>query len=93
MFADDFATALLAADAACVCDVYVARGTADPEVTGELVVASAQRRQPGCPIAWTPEYADAADWVASTARPGDLVLTLGAGPVDSVLELVRDRLA
>ena len=27
------------------------------------------------------------------ARPGDLVLTLGAGPVDAVLELVRERLA
>jgi UDP-N-acetylmuramate--alanine ligase len=92
MFADDFATALLLADAACVCDVYVARGAADPEITGELIVDSARRQAPAFPIAWTPGYADAADWVVATARPGDLLLTLGAGPVDSVLELVRERL-
>ncbi|MDP9259178.1 MAG: UDP-N-acetylmuramate--L-alanine ligase [Actinomycetota bacterium] len=93
MFADGFAEALRLADAACVCDVYVARGTADPDVTGELVVQSALRQDAGFPIAWTPSYDDAADWIARTARPGDLVLTLGAGPVDSVLELVRERLA
>ena len=39
MFADGFAEALRLADAACVCDVYVARGAAEPDVTGELVVA------------------------------------------------------
>jgi UDP-N-acetylmuramate--alanine ligase len=93
MFADGFAEALRLADAACVCFVYVARGAADPDVTGELVVQSARRQDAGFPIAWTPGYDDAADWVARTARPGDLVLTLGAGPVDSVLELVRERLA
>ena len=65
MFADDFATALLAADAACVCDVYVARGAPDPAVTGELIVASALRQRPGFPIAWTPGYDDAADWIAT----------------------------
>jgi UDP-N-acetylmuramate--alanine ligase len=92
MFADGFAEALLLADAACVCDVYVARGAADPEVSGELVVQSAQRQDPAFPIAWTPTYEDAAEWVERTARPGDLVLTLGAGPVDGVLELVRERL-
>ena len=91
-FADGFAEALRLADAACVCDVYVARGAADPAVTGELVVESARRQDPAFPIAWTPGYADAADWIVRTARPGDLVLTLGAGPVDSVLGLVRERL-
>ena len=84
-FADGFAEALRLADAACVCDVYVARGAADPAVTGELVVESARRQDPAFPIAWTPGYADAADWIVRTARPGDLVLTLGAGPVDCVL--------
>jgi UDP-N-acetylmuramate--alanine ligase len=92
MFADGFGEALRLADAACVCDVYVARGSLDPDVTGELVVESALRQDAAFPVAWTPTYADAADWVVDTARPGDLVLTLGAGPVDSVLELVRERL-
>ena len=92
MFADGFAEALRLADAACVCDVYVARGAADPDVSGELVVQSARRQDPAFPIAWTPAYEDAAEWVERTARPGDLVLTLGAGPVDGVLELVRERL-
>ena len=92
MFADGFAEALRLADAACVCDVYVARGAADPDVSGELVVQSARRQDPAFPIAWTPAYEDAAEWVVRTARPGDLVLTLGAGPVDGVLELVRERL-
>jgi UDP-N-acetylmuramate--alanine ligase len=90
-FADEFASALRLADAACVCDVYVARGAADPEVTGELIVQSARRQ--GFAIAWTPSYEDAADWIARTARAGDLVLTLGAGPVDRVLGLVRERMA
>ena len=93
MFADGFAEALRLADAACVCDVYVARGAAEPDVTGELVVQSALRQDAGFPIAWTPSYDEAADWIARTARRGDLVLTLGAGPVDSVIELVRERLA
>jgi UDP-N-acetylmuramate--alanine ligase len=92
MFADGFAEALRGADAACVCDVYVARGAAEPGVTGELVVQSAHRQDAAFPIAWTPAYPDAAEWVVRTARPGDLVLTLGAGPVDGVLELVRERL-
>jgi UDP-N-acetylmuramate--alanine ligase len=93
LFADGFAEALRLADAACVCDVYVARGAPDPDVTGELVVQSAVRQDTKFPIAWTPTYEDAADWIARTARTGDLVLTLGAGPVDSVLERVRERLA
>jgi UDP-N-acetylmuramate--alanine ligase len=93
MFADGFAEALRLADAACVCDVYVARGAAEADVTGELVVQSAHRQDAAFPVAWTPSYEDAAAWIARTARPGDLVLTLGAGPVDSVLELVRERLA
>ncbi len=87
-FAAEFAAALGAADLACVCDVYVARGEGEEGVTGELIV-----ERGGSALAYTPTYAEAAAWIVDRARPGDLVLTMGAGPVDSVLEIVRAQLA
>jgi UDP-N-acetylmuramate--alanine ligase len=89
----EFAQALLAADAACVCDVYVARGQADPEVSGELIVARGLELDPERPLGWTPGYQDAADWLAARVRSGDVVITMGAGPVDTVVALLRERIA
>ena len=54
-FADGFAEALRLADAACVCDVYVARGAADPAGHRRARRASARRQDPAFPIAWTPD--------------------------------------
>jgi UDP-N-acetylmuramate-alanine ligase len=36
-------------------------------------------------VAWTPRVDDGAQFVARRARPGDRVLTLGAGDVDRVI--------
>ena len=43
-------------------------------------------------VGWAPSLSDAAAIVASLARPGDLVLTVGAGDVDSALPLIEERL-
>jgi UDP-N-acetylmuramate--alanine ligase len=43
-------------------------------------------------VGWAPALPDAAALVASLARPGDLLLTVGAGDVDSVLPLIEERL-
>jgi UDP-N-acetylmuramate--alanine ligase len=93
MLQREFGVALTGADAACVCDVYVARGAAEPGVDGKLVVDRLLEASPGFAAAWTPAYDDAARWLASRARAGDVVVTLGAGPVDRVLGLLRERLA
>ena len=89
----EFGEALTGADAACVCEVYLARGEPEEGVTGRLIVDRLLDHAPGFPVAWTPTYEDAAAWLAARARAGDVVLTMGAGPVDSVLALVRERLA
>jgi UDP-N-acetylmuramate-alanine ligase len=44
-------------------------------------------------LGWAPELEDAARMVAGWARPGDTVLTLGAGDVDRAGPLILEALA
>ena len=74
--------ALGAADEVVVVDVYLAREAADPAVTGALVADAVPL--PATQVAFVPRLADVAAELVSRARPGDLVLTLGAGDVTEV---------
>jgi UDP-N-acetylmuramate--alanine ligase len=91
--AHGFAEALAGADAVCVTEIYPAREEALPGVTGRLIVDELARVRPGMPIGWAPSLEDAADLVAGWARPGDTVLTLGAGDVDRAAPLILEALA
>jgi UDP-N-acetylmuramate--alanine ligase len=91
--AHDFAVALAAADAVCVTDIYPAREESLPGVTGRLIVDALAEVRPGMPIGWAPALAEAAELVARWARPGDTVLTLGAGDVESVAPRLLEALA
>jgi UDP-N-acetylmuramate--alanine ligase len=91
--AHEFAVALATADAACVTDIYPAREQPLPGVTGRLIVDELAAVRPGMRIGWAPELADAARLVAAWARPGDTILTLGAGDVDRAAPLVLEALA
>jgi UDP-N-acetylmuramate--alanine ligase len=83
--------ALGAADEVVVLDVYVAREAADPAVTGRLV-ADAVPLPPEL-VAFVDGLEEAAAELVARARPGDLVLTLGAGTVTSVGPQVLELLA
>jgi UDP-N-acetylmuramate--alanine ligase len=91
--AHGFAEALAAADAACVTEIYPAREEPVPGVSGRLIVDELARLRPGMPIGWAPALEDAARLVAGWARPGDTVLTLGAGDVDRAAPLLLEALA
>ncbi len=80
-----------AADEVVVLDVYVAREAADPDVTGHLV-ADAVPLAPEL-VAFAAGLEEAAAELVARARPGDLVLTLGAGSVTSVGPRVLELLA
>jgi len=90
--AGELAHALTAADAVAVADVYAARERPVAGVTGKLVVDALAEQRPGMPIAWTPAFADGARFLAPLARPGDRVLTVGAGDVDQAVPLLLDLL-
>ncbi len=77
IFATQFAQALSAADEILVLDVYAAREDPEPGVTGALVADAV----PGGRAAFWPDSAGLPEAVAEVAKPGDVVLTMGAGDV------------
>jgi UDP-N-acetylmuramate--alanine ligase len=91
--AREFAVALAAADAVCVVDVYPAREEPLPGVSGRLIVGELARVRPSMRIGWAPTLEEGAAIVASWARAGDVVATLGAGDVDRAAPLVLTRVA
>jgi UDP-N-acetylmuramate--alanine ligase len=89
----EFARALAAADAVCVTQIYPAREEPIPGVTGRLIVDELARLRPGMRIGWAPQLDDAVSIVSAWARPGDTVLTLGAGDVERAGPLLLEALA
>nr|WP_304515657.1 UDP-N-acetylmuramate--L-alanine ligase [Cellulomonas sp. JZ18] len=84
-FATQFGAAFDLADAVVVTDVYAAREDPDPAVTGALVADAVPT--PG-KARFVPDRHAAAHAVARLARPGDLVLTVGAGDVTELAPVV-----
>jgi UDP-N-acetylmuramate--alanine ligase len=78
--ADAFGRALLAADTAIVTEVYGSREAPLPGVSGDLVVAAA-RSSGHRNVLRCADWRDARALLAVEVRPGDAVLTMGAGDV------------
>jgi UDP-N-acetylmuramate--alanine ligase len=80
--------ALSVADLVIVADVYGAREQPIPGITGSLVAKAAS--QAGAVTIYEPDRSRLTERVQEAIRPGDLVLTLGAGDVTRVgRELVQ----
>jgi UDP-N-acetylmuramate--L-alanine ligase len=88
IFAAEFGTALGLADEAVVLDVYPAREDPEPGVTGALVADAV----PGG-ARYVPLAADVPRAVATIIKPGDLVLTMGAGDVTRLGPLILAEIA
>jgi UDP-N-acetylmuramate--alanine ligase len=86
--ADRFGEALTAADEAVVTEIYGAREQPVPGVTAKLVVDAVAERRPGMPLAYEPTLEEAADYLRARVRVGDMVLTVGAGDVRKVGDLL-----
>ena len=83
-FAAEFGAALGLADQALVLDVYAAREQPEPGVSGKLIADAVPRGR----ARFLPDAAAVPDVVASMAKPGDLVLTMGAGDVTRLGPLI-----
>jgi UDP-N-acetylmuramate--alanine ligase len=88
IFAAEFGAALGLADLVFVLDVYAAREDPEPGVSGQLV---ADAVPPGR-ARYLPRADAVPQAVADIAKPGDIVLTMGAGDVTSLGPLLVSAL-
>ncbi|MFC9734603.1 UDP-N-acetylmuramate--L-alanine ligase [Streptomyces roseolus] len=83
--------ALALADGSVVLDVYPAREDPIPGVTSEIVLDAA--RAAGAAVTAVHDKTAVPEVIAGMARPGDFVLTMGAGDVTDLGPLILARLA
>ncbi len=87
----DFGAAFDAADRVVLMDVYSAGETPIPGITGKTILDSLLEVDPRARVAYLPHRVDVVPFISRSVRPGDLILTMGAGDVTTLgPELVRD---
>jgi len=81
---DQFGPSFAAADAVFVTDVYAASEPPIPGVSGQTIIDAITAAAPSVTTFSTPKVASAHLAVGNFLRPGDLLITLGAGHVHEV---------
>lgn len=90
-FAAEFGQALALADQSVVLDVYGAREDPIPGVSGRLIEAAVVAA--GGRVTYVADLAAAPTLVAALVRPGDLLLTIGAGNVTELGPRIADAIS
>jgi UDP-N-acetylmuramate--alanine ligase len=90
-FTAEFGSALAIADVVWVTDVFPAREPPIPGVTGEIV-ASAARRSGAREVVYHADVATLPGALSEALRSGDVLITLGAGSIETVGQEVLERL-
>ncbi|HEY8306895.1 MAG TPA: UDP-N-acetylmuramate--L-alanine ligase [Lapillicoccus sp.] len=91
-FAPELGAGLAAADVVVVMDVYAAREDPQPGVSGRLVADAVRAARADADVRYVPSWAAVPGVVAGLLRPGDLLLTVGAGDVTMIGPEVLYRL-
>jgi UDP-N-acetylmuramate--alanine ligase len=86
-FMNQFAKALSIADEVVLLEVYAASEKPIPGITSQTIAEQMTNGH------FIPNFLEATEWVIAQAKPGDVILTLGAGDVNSLAPIISDGLA
>jgi UDP-N-acetylmuramate--alanine ligase len=89
----EFGAAFDDADLVVLTDIYPAGEAPREGISGKLLVDSVLDHRPWCRLAWLPQLDDVVDYLVGVVRPGDLVMTVGAGDVVTVGDRLLARRA
>jgi len=80
----EFGDAFEDADRVIILDVYSAGEAPIPGVSGRSIVASILEQHPRAQVAFIPHRQEITSYLTLMCRPGDIVLTMGAGDVTTI---------
>jgi UDP-N-acetylmuramate--alanine ligase len=87
---DEFAGAFQDADSLAVLDIYAASEAPIEGITGEALARRIAEK--GKSASYASSFADGVELAVAAARPGDMILTLGAGSVSQLGPLILAKL-
>jgi UDP-N-acetylmuramate--alanine ligase len=87
VFLSDFARALDLADEVVLLEIYAASEAVIPGVSSSDIASLMTHGH------FIPNFEQASEWIIEQAKPGDVILTLGAGDVNSLAPIIGEGLA
>jgi UDP-N-acetylmuramate--alanine ligase len=85
-FLDGFASSLDLADDVTLLEIYAASEKPIHGITSELIAAKMEHGH------YLPNFVQASDRIIEMAQPGDVIITLGAGDVNSLAPIIAEGL-
>jgi UDP-N-acetylmuramate--alanine ligase len=85
-FLNDFAKTLDIADEVVMLEIYAASEKEIPGISAELITDQMKNGH------FIPNFVEASDWMIDNAKTGDVIVTLGAGDVNSLAPIIVEGL-
>ncbi|HOB12165.1 MAG TPA: UDP-N-acetylmuramate--L-alanine ligase [Syntrophomonadaceae bacterium] len=82
--------ALITSDIAVITNIYAAGEAPIPGISSDIVFKAAQ--QAGCTAVYIPDLENVIDYLFEICRPGDLIITMGAGDIWNIGPAFINRL-
>lgn len=88
---EDFATAFDQADKIIMAEIYAAREKNIYKISSKELVNEIKKRNPGKEVYYFAKFEEIANFVSNNAQSGDLVITMGAGDIYKVAEIILEN--
>ena len=88
---DQFADAFKDADIVCLAEIYAAREKNIYKLSSAALMEDIKKRHPDKDVRFIDNFKDMADYVLANAKPGDVVITMGAGDIYRVGEMILGK--
>ena len=88
---DEFAEAFEKTDVLILAEIYAAREKNIYKISSAQLAEKIRETHPEKEVLFMPDFDDSAGFVSQHARPGDMVITMGAGDIYKVGEMILDK--